>query len=545
MRRLTSSSEAAFHPAISPDGRMVAYASDRAGRKDRDIWLQPLTRGAEPVRLTRHESDDDWPAFSPDGGLIAFHSTRDGGGIYVVPALGGQERLLARGGTAPSFSPDGGSVAYTATTALYLGESKIYAVPAGGGSPTQLAADVPWAVGPVFSADGKHVLFLGGQSGNDNLDWWVASVNGGTSVKTGIVPALREQGFDRAFHQAWIGNRILFSGKGHVWEIDVVPQTFKAAGPPRQLTTGAGPFSWVRATVVGGRTRMVLSLGSSSARLFRLKLDRVTGKGVGEPEAMFHSGTDQIHPSVSEDGTKLAHTQAGPGGTSIRLRTLATGDEVTLISGPLRPCVSPDGSNVALADRKQLSVLPASGGEAVKLLDFQGAGQVLGWSPDSRRIVYWDGKPIRASWIDVQSKQRAELISHTAYDIHSAVVSPDQRWVLFHTPFTRKTVIRIAPIRDGRAAGEADWITVFDRDTQSSYPIWSRDGNLVYFFSRLDGFNCLYAQRLDRATKRPLAEPFAAHHLHLSRHFAGGTGMALAMLPDGLILALAEATGSV
>ena len=61
------------------------------------IWVQALPTG-EPVRLTKDETNEDYPAFSPDGTKIAFRSERDGGGIYVVPLLGGEPRLLAAPG---------------------------------------------------------------------------------------------------------------------------------------------------------------------------------------------------------------------------------------------------------------------------------------------------------------------------------------------------------------------------------------------------------------------------------------------------------------
>jgi serine/threonine protein kinase len=552
MRPLTSGSELAIQPAISPDGRMVAYASDRAGGSDLDIWLQALTKGAEPIRLTRHESDDTNPAFSPDGGLIAFHSGRDGGGIYLIPALGGQERLLVRGGRGPRFSPDGASIAYTASTVAWLGESKIYLAPVNGGSPTQLAPDVPWGHAPIFSPDGKHVLFVGGAPSNagQGLDWWVAPVNGGPSVKTGLVPALREQGMDlagtRDFLQDWIGNRVLFDARGHIWEIEISPQSWKPTGPARRVTSGAAQYFYARAIVAGGKTQMALSMGSGSARLFRIRLDPATGRAVGEPEPLFHSGSNQMSPSVSVDGAKLVYLQSGPGGATIRLRSISIGEETTLLSSPVRPNLSPDGLNVAFSDQKQLSLVPASGGEAVKLLDFQGAGAATGWSPDSRRIIYWDGKPIRFSLFDVQSRQKAELISHPTYDIHGATLSPDQRWVLFHTPFPRKTIIRIAPIRDGRAAGEAEWITVFDRDTTSHTPNWSRDGGLVYFFTNLDGFRCLYGQRLDRDTKRPVGDPFPVQHFHSGRfRLLAAAAAGPAVLSDGFIFALSAYSSNV
>ena len=113
MRQLTSDSGLTFQPALSPDGNLVAYASDRSGEGNLDIWLKHVARG-EPMRLTQHPADDYEPAFSPDGSRITFRSDRKGGGIYVIPALGGDEKLIAMQGGRPRFLPDGNWIAYWA-----------------------------------------------------------------------------------------------------------------------------------------------------------------------------------------------------------------------------------------------------------------------------------------------------------------------------------------------------------------------------------------------------------------------------------------------
>jgi hypothetical protein len=108
LRQLTNERGTTIHPVLSPDGKLFAYATDRSGDAGLDIWIQQLASGAAPIRLTRFAGDELWPSFSSDGNLIVFRSDRDGGGIYVMPALGGEERLVVRGNyVRPRFSPDG------------------------------------------------------------------------------------------------------------------------------------------------------------------------------------------------------------------------------------------------------------------------------------------------------------------------------------------------------------------------------------------------------------------------------------------------------
>ena len=83
----------------SPDGKSIAYASDKAGNFD--IWMQRLD-GGDAIQLTKSPSQDREPAWSPDGTTIVFRSDRDGGGLFVVPAGGGAERRLTSFGVGPS-----------------------------------------------------------------------------------------------------------------------------------------------------------------------------------------------------------------------------------------------------------------------------------------------------------------------------------------------------------------------------------------------------------------------------------------------------------
>ena len=160
LRRLTYDNGLTFQPAISADGKLVVYASDRAGKGDLDIWLQQ-TAGGEPIPLTSDTADEFEPSLSPDGTQVAFRSGQDGGGIYVVPTLGGTPHLLAPRGYRPRFSPDGKRVAYWSGKehVAGAGDSFVFWVAAEGGDATKVGI----GRSPVWSPDGDKLLYLRAQ----------------------------------------------------------------------------------------------------------------------------------------------------------------------------------------------------------------------------------------------------------------------------------------------------------------------------------------------------------------------------------------------
>src|SRR6476660_1430845 len=92
-------------PRLSPDGRRVAYVvsrTDEEGNAYRSaIWVAPLDGSEEPRQFTSGERNDGSPRWSPDGKWLAFVSNRDGedekkakGHVYVLPANGGEPRRL-------------------------------------------------------------------------------------------------------------------------------------------------------------------------------------------------------------------------------------------------------------------------------------------------------------------------------------------------------------------------------------------------------------------------------------------------------------------
>jgi len=145
--------------ALSPDGKLVAYASDRGLDGGMDLYVKQVA-GGQPIRLTSDGAGNTTPDFSPDGSKIVFRSNRDGGGIYEIPAFGGDARLLARDGLNPKYSPDGSQVAYwVGNPGVYStipGTGTVWVIPVAGGPPQRVGPNfVPGRKAPTVH--GIHV----------------------------------------------------------------------------------------------------------------------------------------------------------------------------------------------------------------------------------------------------------------------------------------------------------------------------------------------------------------------------------------------------
>ena len=112
-------------PRISPDGRIVAVVVTRVDREANDyrssIYLAPTDRSSAPRRLTSGEKRDGSPRWSPDGRELAFVSNRseDSSQLYVLPLAGGEARRitsLKESVREPAWSPDGTRLTFMART---------------------------------------------------------------------------------------------------------------------------------------------------------------------------------------------------------------------------------------------------------------------------------------------------------------------------------------------------------------------------------------------------------------------------------------------
>ena len=564
LTRLTSDPGLTTEPALSPDGKLVAYASDRAG-ENLDIWVQQLA-GGEPHRITSDLADDGEPAFSPDGGRIAFRSEREGGGIFVVSTFGGAARKIAGDGHRPRFSPDGNWIAYSAgeRAGLLFLTAKTYVIPAAGGTPRQLRPDLGSLWNPVWSPDSKRLLVAAARgAGRQDADWYAVSVGSEAAVKTGAMDLLRahklvaatvtEGASFQPIPGVWTEDGIIFAaGLGdsiNLWQVAISPKDFRVSGPPRRLTSGAGfegdPSLWQGA----GKTRLVFSSLTENVDIWSLAINPDQARVLGEPQRLTSDVAADIRPSITPDGRAMVFNSRRSGNWDVWAKDLVTGRETALTSTPQNeenPRISPDGARIIyrVAQEKTTTtyLIPAAGGLPQKVTeDCRG---VFPWDFDNRRFICTG--PGGFSLLDVASGERKRIVEGSG---SAARLSWDNRWITFYRAIgPGKAQVYIAPVRDGPPVGDKEWIAVTDGQTRDALPEFSPDGDLMYFLSLRDGWDCLWAQRLDPSTKKPAGAAFPVQHFHSARRSpvyvrAGQRAMSLGR--DKIVFTMEERTGNV
>ncbi len=193
--RLTRDNFGEDRPSWSPDGTRIAFASFRFHVGNVEIYAMDPD-GSNVTRLAKHKFHDVRPSWSPDGRKIAFASYRTGGfndpfHIFVMNADGTGRRNLTRDtiltrSTCPTWSPDGRKVAFHSQRFFRDGSRyHIYAITAEGENLEQLTEEGSNRF-PAYSPDGTRIAFASTRDGDYNI--YLMETNGMNAVKLTKTP---------------------------------------------------------------------------------------------------------------------------------------------------------------------------------------------------------------------------------------------------------------------------------------------------------------------------------------------------------------------
>jgi Tol biopolymer transport system component len=377
-RQLTSARGWETEPAVSPDGSLVAYASDESGNAD--IWV--VGAGGFHTRLTFGPSSDREPAWLPDGNAILFTSDQGGGrSVWKVPWPAGPVSLVVPDAAEPSVSPDGTRIAF-ARADERASDTRIFVAPL---SDVARARRVTTDAGglwghwqPAWSPDGLTIAYKAQGS------LWTVPANGGRERQ------LIGDGF-RYERPVWSadGNWIYFStnreGNFAIWRLPA------RGGAPRRVTLGTG-------------SERLPSVSRDGLRIAYSTLvedtDLVLRDTVSGHEVVFGSDRIDHMPVFSHDGNTVFFVSDRRSGREELWAVPVEGDQWGSQARPLteqpgavsHPTASPDGRFVAyylvLGNQRDIWVVSVDGGAPIRFTDDPAADIHPDWSPDGRRIAF-------------------------------------------------------------------------------------------------------------------------------------------------------------
>ena len=313
-------------PAVSPDGRTVAFSSSRDGTSR--IWLKQLGSGDE-VALS--SGPDVSPRFSPDGTQIVFARgakvNRIGGyvrtesDLYRMPLLGGAARRIVSLAQDPDWAPDGKSIAFLRMQIVSSkAQSFLYVVSPEGGDPKELARwDDRFVGGPRFSPDGRTIVVVSAPANGSTAStvrYELVGVDGGKPRMLDAPPSL---GVSSAASWGASGRTITY--------VQSILATYGASRLVRQdVTSGKSsallwmPFeSMVLDAIDDGR--FVAESRSSRQNLIEYALDDPQA-----PPRWLTRGTSvDRQPNFSPDGERVVFSSDRSGNLDVWELTLKTG----------------------------------------------------------------------------------------------------------------------------------------------------------------------------------------------------------------------------
>jgi Tol biopolymer transport system component len=552
LTRLTFDSGMTTQPALSPDGKLIAYVSDRATKMP-NLWVQQVD-GGQAVQLTRHEGGAVFPSFSPDGTWITYMVPpgKQDEGIYVVSTIGGEPRKIASKGDAPRFSPDGRQLSFSLSEGT---SSRLMLVPATGGQPRKVDGELT-IVSPlsVWSPDGSHLLTLGRVDpkgpATDTIDWFAIALKDGNVVRTGASAALKAQKVlqDTGIMPApndWTGGAVFFTVQNrdaaNVWRVGVDPATFQLTGPADRLTSGTAQEI---SPTVSRDGKLAFAAVDTIQDYWALPIDANAALVKG-PRTQIMKNSASDNQALSLDGNTLLYCSHRGGQSEFRSRDLRSGKETLLVSSATDQHLSSttaDGTAFmySVPGRVQAQFLgTTSGAPPRKLCENCGHSTLSKDGTKHLHIIEPDHHTYRL--LDIASGRSTELVSSPTKEFGYSQFSPNDQWLAITTLTSEEMFL--VPVRTTKV-DEKEMIPIGRLSSPGGYQMFrfSPDGNTIYYVSLEDGNSCIYAQRL-AANRHPAGAPVVVQHLHEANTWGHPHGMRVGA--DKIVLLMNQGTSNI
>ncbi|MBZ5550722.1 MAG: protein kinase [Acidobacteriia bacterium] len=488
--RLTDFAGLEDSPALSPDGKSVAFVSDSTG--SRQIWIR-LLAGGPPLQITHDAGEHLEPRWSQDSAAIIYYSPPPEGDVqgalWEISALGGAPRRLISGMSGAEVSHDGKRLTF-----FRLNDKQMELVVSDrNGSNARVVLQAPVSFSyrqPRWSPDDGTIAYLHSRE-NWADDVYVVSSSGGSArqvthdntLMSGL--AWLADG-SRLLYSSARGSTILYLPTMHLW---LVPP---AGGDPQQLTFGeAGDEN----PDVDHDGRIVVSRRHMQFDIWKFPVDGDPPENVRRAVRITHQTGQVQTPTLSPDDRELAYLSDNGGHGNLWVMELASGEThqltyetgLGIVMGV--PIWSPDGKSITFATNRPSELGRGIGywlihpdGSGLHLVVSEGAWAT--WSGDSKWLYYAESSPVRETGSFRMMKVPVEggpAVLVRSDNARGPAVSPDGSALYYVVPLQNLNglldyELRVARPEDGpskllaRISGER--VPIW----QGLHPVISRDG---------------------------------------------------------------------
>jgi tricorn protease len=462
VHRLTDNLAREIYPRFSPDGRSIAFSSNRNGNND--VFVVAAA-GGTPRRLTYHTGNDEVVGWTRDSQHVIFRAARGDGAfpsvatLYQVAVTGGQEESMGLDwGYWASFSPDGKSIVFNRHPAVwsrkhYRGSysADLWIEDLATKSFSKLLADEQYnRYWPMWGAD-NSIYFVADPLPNDR------------SVVPGS-PDVRKS----------VNNIYRIPAKG---------------GAPVQVTKHtSGSLFWPSMSsdgkvIVYEDGFGIWKLDVASGKTSEIKLEITTDEKENETEIQAVSNEVSSF-DISPSGRRAVISARG------QILTIATDrGDITRVapdkmaSSNSSPKWSADGKLLAFVSdrsgRDEIWISDPEGHSPKKITDLDNEKGSLTWTPDSKALLYTAADKKLYSY-SVADGKTSVVTSSDLGRIGSVDVSPDSKWISFSKQDrTLRSHVYIIPIAGGEERHVSDDKLLYSENNA----VWTADGRYLVFTS--------------------------------------------------------------